>query len=153
MRRSCRGSSALLFMAGIRCSGYSRCLWSLFWNSVCNYSLGILFVVHLFLKRVWSSFLSIYNPPCKYTLKFNQSGESSSPGEQEEAGEWALGLGGGEAGFSGGSPEAHPLCRPPTRNWGGVLLPLTAALCLVMHRGFVFLFPLWSSGCAFYWKV
>ena len=136
----CRGSSALLFMAGIRCSGYSWCLWSLFWNSVCKYSLGILFVVHLFLKRVWSSFLSIYNPPCKYTRKFNRSGESSSPGEQEEAGEWALGLGGR---WSGVQWEVtwSPCCRrPPTRNWGDVLPPLTATPCLVMHRGFVLFF-------------
>ena len=50
----------LQFMARIWCSGYLQCLWSLFWNSDRNNSLGILFVVHLFLKRVWSSLLSIY---------------------------------------------------------------------------------------------
>ena len=128
-------------MVGIWYSGYLQCLWSLFWNSDRNNSLGILFVVHLFLKRVCSSLLSIYNCWCKYTLKFNNSGENSSLGEQEEAAEWALGWGeGGEVGFSvGGSPAAHQseigeLC---VRSW----LPYFA-----WSHSVVF-FPLWASGC------
>ena len=63
------------------------------------------------------------------------------------------GWGGGEAGFSGRSPEAHAVAahQPGTGEmcshpW---LLHL-AWSCIVVLFCF---FPLWSSGCAFYWKV
>lgn len=49
-----------------------RCLWCLFWTSTGRYSLGVSFMVHFFLKKIWSSFMSVYNSPRKYTLRFSK---------------------------------------------------------------------------------
>lgn len=41
----------------------SGCLWCVFWNSACNYSLSVWFGAHFFLKRVWGSFMCVYITP------------------------------------------------------------------------------------------